>query len=282
MLNIDRISSSIREFPTLPTIYSKIMDVIANPRSTANDLAKIISDDQSAASKILKVSNSSFYGFQGKITNISKAITFIGFEETKNLVIALSIIDLFKIKSENTDVNPVSLWQQSIAVGVINRIIGQYLYVRNIEDYFLAGILHQIGKLIFLKLIPEEYNKVVRFAKDNSVPVRNAEQSMLGITYTVAGDIISETWKLPIAVKEVIKNHYTGISESEHSSVVAVTGISRLTAMLLGLGFNYDEIVVQPNPEVWNRIPIPKNFFFDNLNRINEDYEQIKSSLLSY
>ena len=147
---ISRILKSVEDFPTLPTVYTALSDVMANPRSTTQDAANVIMRDQSAASKVLKTANSPLYGFRGRIDTISQAIFHIGFEEVRNLVIAISIMDIFKNTKLSLSYNPVELWKHSIAVGVITKLIGKELGVKNLENYFLAGILHDIGKLLFL------------------------------------------------------------------------------------------------------------------------------------
>ena len=282
MIKIDEIVQRIEEFPTLPTIYSTLLDVMANPRSTAKDVADIIAQDQSSAVKVLKVANSSLYGFYGRINTITQAIVYIGFDEVKNLVIALSIMDMFKISKSNNFMNPVIFWKNSIAVGVITRLIGKTIGVKNLENYFLAGILHDIGKLLFLKFIPEEYGEVFAKAIKRSKMLREIEQEELGITSAVAGELLAEKWRLPLNIRNSIRYKSVGIVDNKIDTTTACVHLANITADFLGLGLS-DELVIQrPNAQIWTHLNLPDNFFIDFRERIIQDYEESTDLLLRY
>ena len=279
MKSIQNIVTYINEFPTLPTIFSALSDVMANPRSTAHDAAEIISGDQAAASKVLKIANSSVYGFRGKISSISQAIFYLGFVEVKNLVMALSVINLFK-KSANTAFNAVEFWKHSIGVGVITRNIGKMLGANAIENYFLTGILHDIGKLLFFEYFTEDFNSAVTLAQNENVMIREAEQKVFGISHTTVGEMIAEKWKLPINIKNVVRNHEIGLNSGEYDELVACVHLANIASRAYEMGFAGDMIIPQPNGIVINKINLPSNFFTSQLDSINRDYEEACHSLL--
>ncbi len=270
---ISRILKSVEDFPTLPTVYTALTDVMANPRSTSQDAAAVIMRDQSAASKVLKTANSPLYGFRGKIDTISQAIFHIGFEEVRNLIIAISIIDIFKNTKLSVNYNPVELWKHSIAVGVITKIIGKELGVKNLENYFLAGILHDIGKLLFIKDLRNEYEKTLQYCQEKHISIKDAEAETLGITHTIAGELIAEKWKLPAPLRNAIKHHYSGIVDGEVKFLPASVHIANVVSRMLEFGEAGDELVPEPNFTVWKAMKLPDDFFTKNLNRIIADYE---------
>ena len=278
---IEAFIARVKEFPTLPTIYSRLMDVMSNPRSTAHDVADIISQDQAAASKVLKVANSSLYGFYGKINTISKAITYIGFDEVKNLVIALSIFNIFSDAKKNYLMNPIDLWKHSIGVAVTTRLIGKTIGVKNVENYFLAGILHQLGKLFLYKIQPDEYTKVIAYALSKQIPVRDAEQEKLGITYTVAGELLAEKWNLPKSIKDAIRYHYLGDTDGHNKQMVAAIHIAKTAMIMMKIGVHENEVVPEPNLKSWKNLELPPKFFTNNLNAILKSYEESSMTLLS-
>ncbi len=280
MKNIQNIIDRIDEFPTLPTVYTKLSDVMSNHRSTPNDVARIISQDQASASKILKAANSSIYGFRGRITTITQAITFIGFEEVKNLVLALSIIKMFAKHDAPSSFNPVNLWQHSIAVGTITRHAGHTIGVRNLENYFIAGILHDIGKLIFYKYVPEDFAKAYNYSLANKVSLREAELKFLGISHTVAGDLLAEKWKLPISIRDVIGNLYTGRVSGKLSLLVSCVHVANIAATMLDFGDGDDEIIPKPNRDVWDFLKLPDNYFSKNIDTIYKQYQESCKLLL--
>jgi HD-like signal output (HDOD) protein len=277
---IENIIQRIEEFPTLPTIYSTLSDVMANPRSTANDVAAVIAQDQSSASKVLKTANSSLYGFRGRVNNISQAIVYIGFDEVKNLIIALSIIDLFKKSGKNDTFNPVDLWKHSIAVGVITRLLGKEIGIKKLENYFISGILHDIGKLLFFKFMPDKYIKVVNHAIENGVTAREAEAEILGVTHTIAGDLLSEKWKLPKSIRNAISYHYVGKVDGNINPLVACVHLADVIACLLELGQAGDDIIPEPSYDIWESLEIRPKALKALYPRIIHDYEESVQLLL--
>ncbi len=280
MKNIQNIIDRIDEFPTLPTVYTKLSDVMSNHRSTPSDVANIISQDQASATKILKAANSSIYGFRGRITTITQAITFIGFEEVKNLVLALSIIQMFFKSDAPSSFNPVNLWKHSIAVGIITRHAGNTIGVRDLENYFIAGILHDIGKLLLYKYVPDDFAKAYNYSFANKVSLREAELKFIGISHTVVGDLLAEKWRLPISIRDVISNLYTGRVSGKLSLLVSCVHVANIAATMLELGDNNDEIIPKPNKDVWDFLKLPDNYFTKNMLEIIKQYQESVKLLL--
>lgn len=161
---INTIISKIDDFPTLPTIYTKLNEVTSDPKSTANDVANIIAQDEASATKVLRLVNSPSYGFKRNISTISQAVVLLGFDEIKNIVLTITIIDTFKDIGNSNYLKPIDLWKYSIAIGIVSRVIADTLEVKSSEKVFLCGILHGIGKLLFIKMIPEMYEKVLSYS----------------------------------------------------------------------------------------------------------------------
>lgn len=270
---ITKIIQGVDSFPTLPTIYQALSDVIANPRSTTDDAAHVIQQDQACTSKILQTANSPIYSIHGKVDSISNAIFYIGFEEVKNLVIALSILDLFK-KTESTDFfNPIDLWKHSIGVGVTTKIIGDYFGIKKVGNYFVSGIMHDIGKLFFIRYFHQEYGKVSSYAMENKITMREAETQKMGISHTNVGGLLCDKWKLPPSIKNAIKNHHTGIVGGKVDSLTGCVHIANIFAKILEFGNSGDQIIQQSNFEVLNSLSINNEMFTNILPKINIDYE---------
>lgn len=271
----EKIIRSVDEFPTLPTIYTALSEVMANPNSTFTDAADIISRDQASVTKILKTANSSFFGFPGKIDTVSQAIFYIGFDEVKNMIISSAILDLFKNSSKLIqNFNPVDLWKHSIAVGVISRVIGKIIGIDNIENCFISGIIHDIGKLLFMRYLEPEYAKTLNFAIENKINIRDAEAEVLGITHTIAGELIAEKWKLPNSIKQTVRYHYSGIIDGKVDKLSAIVHVANTIARMLELGSSGDDIVSEPNFEIWDVLKIPDNTIQNCLPKILLDYQE--------
>ena len=165
---VEQIVKNVKDVPTLPTVYTALCDAMANPQSTANDVAKIVSMDQASTIKILRIANSSFFGFSGRIENIQRAIVILGFNEVRNLIMASSVMNLFSKKESSTGFRPNDFWAHSLSVGLIARSIGKLAGTVNVENFFVAGILHDIGKLFFYQYAGDDFVRVLSSVeKDN-------------------------------------------------------------------------------------------------------------------
>jgi HD-like signal output (HDOD) protein len=275
-----KILQSVSEFPTLPTVYSALSEVIANPRSTANDAANVIASDQSSAAKVLKAANSPIYGYSGRIDTISKAIFFIGFTEVQNLVAAISIIDMFGKSSTTGLFNPVEFWKHSIAVGVITRLIGKNSTAGNPENYFLAGILHDIGKLFFFQFVPKEFSTVLSLVAEKQVPIRVAEREVLGITHTTVGEILAQKWQLPPSISNSIRFHVTGTVDGKADTLTASVHLANIIARCMSLGHAGDDIIPEPNEMIWDILKLPKGSIVGMQQQIEYDFQEAAASIL--
>jgi putative nucleotidyltransferase with HDIG domain len=267
------------QFPTLPTIYTSLMQVMSNPRSSIKDLADVIIKDQASVVKLLRVVNSPIYGLQGKVTSVNQAILYLGFNEVKTILLALSVMDIYaKIKkSEKFDV--VELWKHSITVGVISRIIAAKLQVQDTENYFIGGIIHDIGKLFFVHFFDEIYYKAIENSYNNEIHLTRSEEEIFGVNHCIIGAELAKKWNLPLQLKNVIEYHEQGKIDGKTDTLLACVHLANIIADLMKLGYSGDHIIRQPSFEIWNVINLPKGSFKDMYDNIIAGYQQANSIL---
>lgn len=275
-----KILTSVESLPTLPIVYSKLVEELQNPYVSSKSIADIISSDQASALRVLKLANSPIFGFRGKVTSITQAITYLGFNEVKNIVLTLSVIDLFSRQKLLSTFSPSEFWKHCIAVGVISRVIAKYSGFTAYENYFLAGVLHDIGKLIFVESFPHAYSEALEISNKRTMSFLESEQLVLGIDHTEAGEILTEKWKLPLTFQKVIKLHHHGISNDAYENIVAVVHVANIATKLLQLGNSGNTSIDRPNPEVWERLRIPEGFFTITVKKFLADYDNTIGLLL--
>lgn len=282
MINIEKtIYDAIEEVPTLPTIYSVLSDTLVSPNANAADIAHLIASDQSASFKVLKVVNSPIYHLSSRVESISLAVLHLGFNEVRNIILALSVINLFSKKKLITSFRPVDFWKHSIGVGVVTRYIGNALQVPRPENYFLSGIMHDIGKLVLFENFSDQYENVLQYAEDRKCLIIDAEREMLGIDHTAAGAILAEKWKLPESVCRVIRGHHDCSFNEEKDILIAATHISDVTARILEFGYAGDDFVHKPNPKAWELLKLPNHFFTKSLDVLTASFDETVNSILN-
>jgi putative nucleotidyltransferase with HDIG domain len=280
MALLERIIKDAKELPTLPTVYSALCDAINNPRSTAEDVAKIISADQSSAIKILRIANSAFFGFSGRIETISRAVMVLGFNEVTSLVFSSSVMNLFSKKQPLLGFRPNDFWAHSIAVGLVTRRMGKALGRPNLENYFLAGILHDIGKLVFFEFAEDEFARVLRCVSEKGCSVREAELEILGMDHALMGSFLADHWKLPEAINHAIHYHHYGMIGEKPDLLVASVHVADIMARALSLGCSGDPFVPKPNEAVWDVLNWRPGRLKEMVTPLLHEYEETTAAMM--
>ena len=266
----DKIIASVKNLPTLPTIYAALTDAINQKLASSQSIAEVLASDQVSVFKILKVANSPFFGFRGKIDTMNQAIMYLGFNEIKNIVFSLTVINFFSNKKLLEKFRPADFWAHSIAVGIIARKIGQAVGESKLDNYFISGILHDIGKLILLETVSEEYQKVLDTCEIEGVAICEAEKKVIGIDHAEAGRLIAEKWMLPKTLQNVISDHHTLLDlTSSANKLIPAVHIADVTARALNLGFAGDELIPEPVEKVWEVLGLSAGFFNSSIESIH-------------
>jgi len=266
--------NSINDFPTLPTIYNSLLVTMQNPRSTIQDIANVISNDQVVVLKILKVTNSSLYGFNKKIDTITDAIFLLGQNEIKNIVLALSVMKIFSQIKSISNFNVTDLWKHSIAVGVIAKSLGELSGAMNTENLFVSGIIHDFGKLFFLKVAREEYLEIINNAIENKISLSSSEKLHFGVNHDIIGGLLAKKWQLPNNIIESINFHNSKKLNFTNNKQIACIQLANIIANMLNLGNPGYEIIDQPSFDIWSVLNLPPGSLVNMHSSISEQYYQ--------
>ena len=196
------IKDSLKLF-SLPDIYFQVSEMIGDPRFSVKDIGDVISKDPALSMRLLKIVNSSVYGFQSRIDRVSRAITIVGIEELKSLVFATSVINKFnQIPSELVDMT--DFWLRSVRCAVIAKHLAIESSVLHHERIFLSGLMHDIGSLVFYNKLPEQSMQVLMSANHDRSLVESFEQEIIGFTHAEVGSQLIKSWGLPESIYEAV------------------------------------------------------------------------------
>ena len=212
---LKKITQSIIGLPTLPTVITQLMTLIDSPKTSGRQVAQLISTDQALTAKILKLANSSFYGFPREISTVQHAVVILGFETVKSLGLSVSVLQRFSGPSDNTQFDRQGFWEHSIACGVSARLLAGKLRYRLPGEAFAAGILHDVGKLILSQYFPAEFALVIERMRSEDLYIGKAEELVLGLTHSEVGSWLAEKWNLPGELVEVISRHHGPFPDDE-------------------------------------------------------------------
>ena len=236
-----------------PEVFLRLNNVVNNLRSSVTDIGNIICEDQGLTARILKIANSTLYGFPSKIETISQAVLIIGSKQIRDLTLATSVVRIFKGIPEDL-INMETFWRHSIACGVIARIIAGYRREPNVETFFTGGILHDIGRLIMYTKMPDECRKILSRVGKEPQLLFKAERESLGYDHTDVGGLLLKEWKLPQTLTEAIAYHHNPDKASQYPVEAAATHIADILAHAMQLGSSGEKYVPHISEEAWAKL----------------------------
>ena len=267
------------DLPTLPTIFAKISELIDKPKTSARDIGDIISDDQVLTAKLLKLVNSAFYGFPRKIATVTHAIVILGFTALKNLILTTSVFDLFS-GIDSAIFNPEEFWRHAVGCAVGARIIARHMNYGEPEEIFVAGLLHDIGKIVQARFLTEDFAKALEAAYQRNILLLEAENTVLNYNHTLTGRLLAVKWKLPIGLVESIAFHHNVEKANEFPEKVAIVHLADILVRAQRLGSGGDRRVPRLDKDAWEMLHLKKSMIQPIMEEIEKEFEETVSILL--
>lgn len=265
----------IKHVSSLPTVFIKVNELINDPRSSASDLGQVIEKDQSLTSRLLRLANSAFYGFPGRIDSVSRAITIIGFKQLRDLVLATSVRSLFSGFGKDSVIDMHTFWEHSIASAITCRILAVYKGDRAPESHFVAGFLHDFGRLILLEHYPQKCQEVYRIAKDERRLVYEVETEMFGFSHAEVGAELIKSWRLPDSLVEAIACHHHPEKASAASELADLVHLANVFTHACWFGFSGDHFVPPLSKAAWQRSGLKVSMLEPALHKIREQVDDL-------
>lgn len=265
----------VEDLPTLPRTVLRITEIINNPKSSARDLAGVINDDQVLTARLLRLVNSSFYGFPQRIATVSFAIVLLGFDAIRNLLLTTSIFDLFNGADRELQVEREKLWDHSLGCAVAAKIIGEHLHFDKVEELFVCGLLHDLGKIVEMAYLQDDYARVRNQVKANDNWILLAEEEILGYNHTHIGHLLAERWNLPAPVPEVIRHHHTPALAGEFMREAASVHLADIFCRALEIGSGGDQRIPELDSQAWEILGLKTNDIEALLHQLETEYHDI-------
>jgi len=263
--DLDRaLKEYIKNMPSLPTSVTKVLEICNNPQTSPADLNHVISLDPVLVGRVLKLINSAYYGLGQPVTNLARAIIMLGINTVKNLALSTAVMGQFSKKKNSDGLNMEGFWRHSLCVGVSAKLLAKKRGVDSklTEEFFTAGLLHDIGKIPLNAVLSKEYMLTVSIADKKRISLFEAEEKSLGLTHCLSGELIAAAWKLDGAVKDTIEHHhdYEGYDGNSKDIVYTVAAANRF-ASISEIGFSGDRFPAPLPPLVWDFLNVSQDVF---------------------
>ncbi len=253
---VDRILRSVDRLPTLPTIYTKLTKLLQSPNATAPMIGKVIAEDQAIAVKVLRIVNSAFYGLPNKIGNLKHAVVILGLNQIKNLVLATSTLQVFQKLESSHSFNMQKFWEHSIGCAVSARVLAETASLRNPDDVFSGGLLHDIGKLVHAVYLSEEFSDIIADVEETGAPMIESEERILGCDHTYTGRELGTKWGLSQGTIDMIAHHHLSDPSAELTKEIAAIHVGNIFSIALGLGSGGEKKVPVVDMKAWDILGI--------------------------
>ncbi|MBL8730738.1 MAG: HDOD domain-containing protein [Planctomycetes bacterium] len=274
--NILAIVNSTIELPTMPEVLLKLNEVMANPDSSAADVAKVISADPAVATNILRIVNSAYYGLQVRVSSVSLAISVMGFNMTKKLALKAAVFSAFGKRREKIQhFDPLAFWRHAVFTGIAARTIASVSAVfadMHPEDAYITGLLHDIGKIILFEKCAPKYLAVLRKAAGERRADVEVEGEDLGFTHADVGSVLAIKWSLPEDLAIAIRYHHAPAKDPFHRSLSSLIHV----ADHLAWSASHPSTVGTPPPtldtDVYGHIGLTPDMVEELLPQVLEDF----------
>ncbi len=248
--NISQILDHIQKLPSLPSLVIEILENFDNEKLDVATLAHKIACDQAIVARVMRVANSPFFGLSGQIGSIPEAISVLGFNNLRGLVMAASIINAFP--QSGKDFDWTTFWQHSIAAAACGKVLARHIGL-NPETAFTAGLLHDIGKLVMGVYFPQAFIQVNEYNDCSTYEALRAEQAAVGMDHAELGGEIAKRWCFPTEIREAIELHH--VSDLQQGETLAdVVYIANLFSHALDDGHIREEKAALLASETWARL----------------------------
>ncbi|MEO6094466.1 MAG: HDOD domain-containing protein [Fibrobacteria bacterium] len=235
-----RIIQDLGQIPTMPTIAAKVMQIVNDPHSSAEDVAKFISRDVALTSKVLRLANSAFYGIPRTISSVNSAIVILGFNTIRSLVLSASVLKVFPQKPGlAASFDRKAFWKHSFMVGIASRMVAQIYRKKRLVDMetaFSAGLLHDIGKIILEQFSNDDYVPVLKAAKEQRLPLVMVEKSMLGMSHADVSGMLVDKWQMPNELKGPIVHHHSPMEDKTSQDMACIVHYANHLCHVKGSG----------------------------------------------
>jgi putative nucleotidyltransferase with HDIG domain len=236
----------IERLRAMPIVISRLVDALADDRSTPSALERIIEGDQALASKILSLANSAYYGFSEKITTIRRAIVVIGFKELQLLALGASLAGLFDMRKAPPGFDSEGLWHHCMAVSWAARELALASRYPSSGEVMLAGLLHDLGKLVLATHLADYYVRVLKKVEEG-VPYHEAEEQV-GVSHTMIGNWLARKWNLPDIHVAAIRDHHSPRPADLYFTSTSLVHLADKVIKTLGFGLVHQAKVVDTTP----------------------------------
>lgn len=231
----------LHQIPTIPAVLAPLLRYLQQPveQLDVQKVTDLLSQDKSLAAQCLQMANSPLFGRAQNVQSLRGAVVSLGFHHVSDIAMSCGVLNM--LPSDKTMLDPVVFWEHSLGCALISRHLARKINFGDPGKAYLAGLLHDLGIIVNLWVLPKEFRVAWEKAKTEGIPLHEAEQESMGFTHCASGRLLAERWKLAPDLLEVVSYHHTPEKAAEYSGLVALVQLADLLCRMSGLNYGYAE-----------------------------------------
>jgi putative nucleotidyltransferase with HDIG domain len=247
---VETILQSITQLPPFPAVLQRILQLLKDPKTSAQDIVEVMQYDQSITANVLMVCNSAYFALRRPVSSIRDAVVRIGFNQLLEIILSRGSAYLFHRAYQGYDLETGELWRHSVACALLSQDLAPRLNKGENPVQFTAALLHDIGKIILSEFVKDNFQEIKRRVQEGNLSFNEAEKEVLGIDHAELGAKISEQWKFPPAITVGIQYHHTPLSAPADSDLPSLLYLCDMIALMTGIGGGADGLSYHAHNEV--------------------------------
>ncbi|WP_027190840.1 HDOD domain-containing protein [Fundidesulfovibrio putealis] len=259
---------AVKDLPTLPKVLDEVSRLVKDPDSSTEQMAKLIAMDQVLSAKVLKMVNSPIYGFPGRISSIHHALVLLGFNVLRGVIVSTSVMDIM-------NQNMVGLWEHSVGCALASSTIARHVGLKDVEDVSVAGLLHDLGKVVTAIQLPDLKTGVEAMVKARDMTYLDAEKALMGFGHDRVNAWIADHWKLPPSIKEGMSYHHKPQLARLYPEAACCVHLGDFMVRVFEYGSGGDDNVLYLEPDALKKLKLKPADLETILDQLSEQFLEI-------
>ena len=270
----EELVSKLEDLMPLPTTIKKLVQLTRDPDSDLNEIVLSLEKDQAMVAKILKLANSSYYGFSKQIKTIAHAVVCLGYNTIKNIALTATTHSILNKGVVSYALEKGALFKHSYSVAIAARILATKLKYPNPDEVYVMGLLHDVGKVVLDQYAKQKFIDVVRLFRSGNISFLQAEEQVLGFNHGEIGAKVAEKWNLSDDLVQSIRYHHDPANAPANNLTVHMVHIADMVSELLGIGLGYDGLNYELQPESMEKLSLESSAIETLMMQVMDEFKQ--------
>ena len=280
MISSEQILARVAEIPPLPDVVFQVLRLSNSPKASAKDFVEVIQLDPGITTKVLRLSNSAYFGLPQTVSSLHQAAVYIGINEIVNLVIIGCVNSAYDAPQPGYGLAKGDLWRHSVAVAIASRRLAKKTNYGDPQVAFTGGLLHDLGKLILHEYVHQNLDEIQAVVEQKELNFFEAEEKVIGINHCDVGRIVAEKWNLPESLRDAIQLHHAPKLDVEDADLVALVHIANILCLDHMIGGPIIPQVTEYDPSALEHVNLDAEKLEAEVEPIREDFENANDLLL--